>query len=69
MLSRHGLRAGAAALACRTLVATVRCRTSAKRTELGPPLTYEAAAMLKFYYSLSPNPMKVALFLEEAGLP
>jgi GST-like protein len=25
--------------------------------------------MLKFYYSLAPNPMKVALFLEEAGLP
>ncbi len=25
--------------------------------------------MLKFFYSLAPNPMKVALFLEEAGLP
>ena len=25
--------------------------------------------MLQFYYSLAPNPMKVALFLEEAGLP
>lgn len=25
--------------------------------------------MLKFYYSLAPNPMKVALFLEEAGIP
>ena len=25
--------------------------------------------MLKFYYNLAPNPMKVALFLEEAGLP
>ena len=25
--------------------------------------------MIKFYYNLSPNPMKVALFLEEAGLP
>ena len=25
--------------------------------------------MLKFHYSLAPNPMKVALFLEEAGLP
>ena len=24
--------------------------------------------MLKFYYSLAPNPMKVALFLEEAGV-
>lgn len=24
--------------------------------------------MLRFYYSLAPNPMKVALFLEEAGL-
>ncbi len=25
--------------------------------------------MIKFYYSTAPNPMKVALFLEEAGLP
>jgi len=25
--------------------------------------------MLKFYYSLAPNPMKVALFLGECGLP
>lgn len=25
--------------------------------------------MLKFYYSLAPNPRKVALFLEEAGIP
>ena len=25
--------------------------------------------MLKFYFSLAPNPMKVALFLEESGLP
>jgi GST-like protein len=25
--------------------------------------------MIKFYYSLAPNPMKVALFLEESGLP
>ena len=25
--------------------------------------------MIKFYYSMAPNPMKVALFLEEAGLP
>src|SRR5580704_16169730 len=25
--------------------------------------------MLKFYYNGGPNPMKVALFLEEAGLP
>ena len=25
--------------------------------------------MLKFYYSLAPNPRKVALFLEEVGLP
>jgi GSH-dependent disulfide-bond oxidoreductase len=25
--------------------------------------------MIKFFYNLSPNPMKVALFLEEAGVP
>ena len=25
--------------------------------------------MIQFYYSLAPNPIKVALFLEEAGLP
>ena len=25
--------------------------------------------MITFYYRLAPNPMKVALFLEEAGLP
>lgn len=25
--------------------------------------------MLKYYYNLSPNPMKVSLFLEESGLP
>jgi len=25
--------------------------------------------MLKFYYHPSPNPTKVALFLEESGLP
>ena len=25
--------------------------------------------MIRFYYSIAPNPLKVALFLEEAGLP
>src|SRR6266446_6949136 len=25
--------------------------------------------MIKFYYNLAPNPTKVALFLEESGLP
>lgn len=25
--------------------------------------------MIKFYYNMAPNPMKVALFLEESGLP
>src|SRR4029453_18289512 len=25
--------------------------------------------MIKFYFNLAPNPTKVALFLEEAGLP
>ena len=29
----------------------------------------EDHSMLKFYYSGAPNPMKVALFLEEAGIP
>ncbi len=31
--------------------------------------TLGEASMIKFYYSLAPNPMKVALFLEESGLP
>jgi GST-like protein len=31
--------------------------------------TRRMQAMLKFYYSGAPNPTKVALFLEEAGLP
>jgi GSH-dependent disulfide-bond oxidoreductase len=30
--------------------------------------TEDESTMLKFYYSGAPNPMKVALFLEEAGL-
>jgi GST-like protein len=34
-----------------------------------PAATHPIKAMLKFYYSLAPNPMKVALFLEESGLP
>jgi GST-like protein len=34
---------------------------------MGQAATQERA-MIKFYYSLAPNPMKVALFLEEAGL-
>jgi GST-like protein len=25
--------------------------------------------MLKFYYNTAPNPMKVALFMEDSGLP
>jgi GST-like protein len=29
----------------------------------------EGHAMIKFYYNLAPNPTKVALFLEESGLP
>ena len=32
------------------------------------PTAAEDLTMLKLYYSLAPNPMKVALFLEEAGL-
>jgi len=31
--------------------------------------THKGPTVLKLYYSLAPNPMKVALFLEEAGLP
>lgn len=46
-----------------------RSRALAWRQNRAPPTTTDAAAMLKFYYSLAPNPMKVALFLEEAGLP
>ena len=35
-----------------------------------PPTHIESAiAMLKFYYNAAPNPMKVALLLEELGLP
>jgi len=37
-----------------------------KRFEIA---TIEEKTMLKFYYSGAPNPTKVALFLEEAGLP
>src|SRR3954447_19621101 len=33
------------------------------------PLELRRREMIDFYYNLSPNPMKVALFLEEAGLP
>jgi GSH-dependent disulfide-bond oxidoreductase len=32
------------------------------------PDNTEGKPMIKFYYSLAPNPLKVALFLEEAGL-
>ena len=35
----------------------------------GSTTPHQAQDMLKFYYSLAPNPMKVALFLEESGLP
>jgi GSH-dependent disulfide-bond oxidoreductase len=30
---------------------------------------HQGRPMLTFYYSMAPNPMKVALFLEESGLP
>ena len=33
------------------------------------PTVHQEAHMLKFYFNGSPNPTKVALFLEEAGLP
>src|SRR5688572_19004745 len=49
----------------------VICRVSppyAKGTMRASPTT-GTPTMLKFYYSLAPNPMKVALFLEEVGLP
>src|SRR5258708_25917010 len=31
--------------------------------------TRRMPTMLKFYYSAAPNPTKIALFLEEAGMP
>src|SRR3712207_8624658 len=31
--------------------------------------THRRCPVIRFHYSLAPNPMKVALFLEEAGLP
>src|SRR5260221_9745462 len=34
-----------------------------------PDSTYGGMGMIKFYYHPSPNPAKVALFLEESGLP
>src|SRR3982750_1916245 len=42
------------------------CRPPAR---LIRPRNPEAFCMLKFYYHPSPNPAKVALFLEESGLP
>src|SRR5262249_29563709 len=33
------------------------------------PPTTQGCTMLKFYYSGAPNPTKVALFLEESGIP
>ena len=33
-----------------------------------PPI-YRKPSMIKFYYHPSPNPLKVALFLEESGMP
>jgi len=42
----------------------------ARYNPLRPPTHIESAiAMLKFYYNAAPNPMKVALLLEELGLP
>jgi GSH-dependent disulfide-bond oxidoreductase len=34
-----------------------------------PQPTRQETTMIQFFYSLAPNPMKVALFLEEVGLP
>src|SRR5438874_7722021 len=34
-----------------------------------PVFANKRPSMLKFYYNAAPNPMKVALFLEESGLP
>ncbi len=52
----------------RTRPAPVRWHGDALRGIMRIPPTASAPAMLRFYYSLAPNPMKVALFLEEAGL-
>jgi GST-like protein len=39
------------------------------RRGLNPSRATETQDMIKFFYNLAPNPMKVALFLEEVGLP
>src|SRR5260370_553185 len=39
------------------------------RASLIPPPPQRRRLMIKFYYHPSPNPAKVALFLEESGLP
>src|SRR6478752_6536175 len=41
---------------------------AASRFFPGPTKSGEFVQMLKFYFNGSPNPTKVALFLEEAGL-
>ena len=47
-----------------------RPQIAAHRTTLPVVTTPDQdTVMLKFYYSLAPNPMKVALMLEETGLP
>jgi GST-like protein len=56
----RGFRSAARLSAAVTLLSSAR--VSNETIESG-------GIMLKFYYNTAPNPMKVALFLEESGLP
>src|SRR6202008_4852255 len=49
-------------------LASSRGPTDLRRPASRPP-PIEDPPMIKFYYHPSPNPAKVALFLEESGLP
>jgi hypothetical protein len=57
------IRDGMLTVDCRAGSSLPRIRHAAFRRATRKP------KMIKFFYNLAPNPMKVALFLEEAGLP